>query len=327
MNGRAYDYNLGRFTGVDPFIQFPLNSQSLNPYSYILNNPLSGTDPTGYCAAETGSHIKSCEVITVTDTKTGESASGLANKGTFGKLAASGIGTLSNGGDNGGKNIQSVVGQKSSVTGKTGTDRYTPTADQAKEAQGYTPKNVGLVAGDSFSSYDDGDKFVMMEADKAMQEVIDHSQGLQTDSDVGKETNDRAARVMGGFRRAGGNATAYQDIGDDAYAKVGWNKSKLLANGPDSPDNAVSFRISLRMLHDLYVNGAEADIKSGYRFPMRAGRNGFFDLFAHEFGHFDPQSMVSFKKGQWGVDPAMERSADTWMSKIKFRRSRVKNDD
>ncbi len=48
MNGRAYDYNLGRFTGVDPFIQFPLNSQSLNPYSYILNNPLSGTDPTGY---------------------------------------------------------------------------------------------------------------------------------------------------------------------------------------------------------------------------------------------------------------------------------------
>jgi RHS repeat-associated protein len=48
MNGRVFDYNVGRFTGVDPFIQFPLNSQSLNPYSYILNNPLSGTDPTGY---------------------------------------------------------------------------------------------------------------------------------------------------------------------------------------------------------------------------------------------------------------------------------------
>ena len=48
MNGRVYDYALGRFTGVDPFIQFPLNSQSLNPYAYILNNPLSGTDPTGY---------------------------------------------------------------------------------------------------------------------------------------------------------------------------------------------------------------------------------------------------------------------------------------
>ncbi len=48
MNGRAYDYNLGRFLSVDPFIQEIDNSQSLNPYSYILNNPLSSTDPTGY---------------------------------------------------------------------------------------------------------------------------------------------------------------------------------------------------------------------------------------------------------------------------------------
>ncbi len=54
MNGRAFDYHLGRFTGVDPFIQFPLNSQSLNPYSYILNNPLSGTDPTGYACDAAG---------------------------------------------------------------------------------------------------------------------------------------------------------------------------------------------------------------------------------------------------------------------------------
>jgi hypothetical protein len=44
----VYDYNLGRFLSVDPFIQFPENSQSVNAYSYILNNPLSGTDPTGY---------------------------------------------------------------------------------------------------------------------------------------------------------------------------------------------------------------------------------------------------------------------------------------
>jgi RHS repeat-associated protein len=52
MNGRVFDPLVGRFYGVDPIIQFPTNSQSLNPYSYILNNPLSGTDPTGY-AAET----------------------------------------------------------------------------------------------------------------------------------------------------------------------------------------------------------------------------------------------------------------------------------
>lgn len=48
MNGRVYDHRLGRFLSVDPFIQFPANSQSLNPYSYIMNNPMAGTDPSGY---------------------------------------------------------------------------------------------------------------------------------------------------------------------------------------------------------------------------------------------------------------------------------------
>lgn len=48
MNGRMYDYNNGRFLSVDPFIQSPTSTQSMNPYTYIFNNPLSGTDPSGY---------------------------------------------------------------------------------------------------------------------------------------------------------------------------------------------------------------------------------------------------------------------------------------
>lgn len=46
MNGRVYDYNLGRFMSVDPFLHG--GSQGINPYSYIMNNPLAGTDPSGY---------------------------------------------------------------------------------------------------------------------------------------------------------------------------------------------------------------------------------------------------------------------------------------
>lgn len=48
MGGRMYDYQLGRFLNVDPVIQFPTNTQSLNPYSYIMNNPLAGKDPSGF---------------------------------------------------------------------------------------------------------------------------------------------------------------------------------------------------------------------------------------------------------------------------------------
>jgi RHS repeat-associated protein len=48
MNGRVYDPKIGRFMSADPFVQAPLNSQSFNRYSYGMNNPLSGTDPSGY---------------------------------------------------------------------------------------------------------------------------------------------------------------------------------------------------------------------------------------------------------------------------------------
>lgn len=48
MGGRIYDQSLGRFLQADPFIQAPNYSQSYNRYSYIMNNPLSGTDPSGY---------------------------------------------------------------------------------------------------------------------------------------------------------------------------------------------------------------------------------------------------------------------------------------
>ncbi|MBL8299418.1 MAG: VCBS repeat-containing protein [Rhodanobacteraceae bacterium] len=49
MNGRVYDQNLGRFLSVDPIVQDG-GSQALNPYSYIQNNPLSGSDPSGYAS-------------------------------------------------------------------------------------------------------------------------------------------------------------------------------------------------------------------------------------------------------------------------------------
>ncbi len=48
MNGRIYDPTLGRFLQADPHIQDPFDTQSLNRYSYVGNNPLSLNDPTGY---------------------------------------------------------------------------------------------------------------------------------------------------------------------------------------------------------------------------------------------------------------------------------------
>lgn len=52
MNARLYDPVLGRFLSPDPFVQSPDMSQSLNRYSYALNNPLRYVDKDGQFATE-----------------------------------------------------------------------------------------------------------------------------------------------------------------------------------------------------------------------------------------------------------------------------------
>ncbi len=48
MNGRVYDPITSRFLSADPTLQFPSNIQNYNRYSYVMNNPLAFTDPSGY---------------------------------------------------------------------------------------------------------------------------------------------------------------------------------------------------------------------------------------------------------------------------------------
>jgi RHS repeat-associated protein len=53
-NARLYDPALGRFLSVDPLIAHPGSTQSINPYSYVENNPLNKTDPTGEAGVDLG---------------------------------------------------------------------------------------------------------------------------------------------------------------------------------------------------------------------------------------------------------------------------------
>jgi RHS repeat-associated protein len=47
MNGRMYDPVVGRMLSVDNFVQDGTSTQSFNRFSYVVNNPLKFTDPSG----------------------------------------------------------------------------------------------------------------------------------------------------------------------------------------------------------------------------------------------------------------------------------------
>jgi hypothetical protein len=101
MNGRVYDYNLGRFMSVDPFIQSPTSTQSVNPYSYIMNNSLAGTDPTGYMGCAASRIESSCDCT-------------LSRYGGNGKADASSFGGNKSGGSR--SNGSSAAGSKPTQT-------------------------------------------------------------------------------------------------------------------------------------------------------------------------------------------------------------------
>ncbi|KJY95832.1 RHS repeat domain-containing protein [Pseudoalteromonas ruthenica] len=132
MNGRVYDYNLGRFLSVDPIVHE--GSQGINPYSYIMNNPLSGTDPSGYKpeietkditkkVAVTGSRIKRNVVVGQNVTITNRDSGGAISSVT--SFDAMNDGSIS------GAHITASNGKVDTVTvfGKDGNGEFSHTTD------------------------------------------------------------------------------------------------------------------------------------------------------------------------------------------------------
>jgi len=95
MNGRIYDPKLARFLQADPFVQSPTDTQMLNRYSYVRNNPLNATDPSGYfLSLAVAAVLTALEVdIVITAIAVGLTAFGetLAAGGNFGDALIAGV--------------------------------------------------------------------------------------------------------------------------------------------------------------------------------------------------------------------------------------------
>ncbi len=108
MNARVYDSDIGRFLSADTTIQDPHDSQSYNRYSYVRNNPMVFTDPSGHSwfsklwdkigtyviavvVAVIAVYTGGLALMSMTGTSTIAAASGVAiNAGAYGAIAVSG---------------------------------------------------------------------------------------------------------------------------------------------------------------------------------------------------------------------------------------------
>ncbi len=65
MNGRIYDAVLGRFLSADPNVDGISDAQGYNRYSYVGNNPMGATDPTGFFSLKDGLKIVAVVVLSI----------------------------------------------------------------------------------------------------------------------------------------------------------------------------------------------------------------------------------------------------------------------
>ena len=66
MNGRIYDPRLGRFLQADSLIEDIFDPQAINSYSYVHNNPMNATDPTGHWRAKEQGILRQVGAIAIT---------------------------------------------------------------------------------------------------------------------------------------------------------------------------------------------------------------------------------------------------------------------
>jgi RHS repeat-associated protein len=101
MNGRVQDAITGRFLSPDPMGEVLCKTQSWNRYTYVNNNPLSRTDPTGFAGIylfNTGDNFAEVVVSANRDHNAPDGSIGNA----YGSLGGSRAGSSNRGGGGGG---------------------------------------------------------------------------------------------------------------------------------------------------------------------------------------------------------------------------------
>jgi len=151
MNGRVYDPILGRFMSADPVVQDPYSLQNLNRYTYVLNNPLAYTDPTGYSFKKFMKVAMRIAVVAVMTYATGGMATAMFGSGFIAGAVSGAMTGMVSAGINGGGIDAIAIGALTGGMGGTFGAQNWSTFSQSL-AQGAVGGLGSMLSGEGFKS-------------------------------------------------------------------------------------------------------------------------------------------------------------------------------
>nr|WP_283771672.1 RHS repeat-associated core domain-containing protein [Shewanella sp. 10B] len=315
MNGRVYDYNLGRFLSVDPLIQSPTSTQSVNPYSYIMNNPLAGTDPTGYCATtdnvqDCADSIESGTTQDITD-KDGKTV------GTVGKDSQGNMYITKGNGASAHQGIQNAMssagnlsdmGSLKQTAAKSGGDGVTAKGSRAGINKTSRGTDVGEIS--------EGEKDFVNELENGI--VNEYFSLVERINDATASGNEQLStdleHAINGLRMATWSYT-------NEYAADGSEAKTTTTFIKDAAGNIVAEKVYVifyRGAYDAYKNGSPANVASGYHVSLNAGVHAIRGLIVHEIAHSIPRVNVTSVNGglRRVPDKRREGMADSFLKSV-----------
>jgi len=321
MNGRVYDYNLGRFMSVDPMVHS--GSQGLNPYSYIMNNPLSGTDPTGYAPEQETIEVdKDTQVYTDSDgnnyVDAGDGSGDMIKVDSISVTKSNGSSTsysFSEGGnlasistaDIGGQQQIAMIGGGGTSSGALQADFQgggEKQSDDASWKDNYditeAPDNISIGGGKSYDDLSEEQKYALHITSETLKEGIRLAQSSDD-------------RQLNSLDPESINAVWYSSVNDKGvWDSVG---PRDLARARYSGGENIQFYGDrmVNLLGGLSIARDLSRLKKGYSVNGRFSRQDAFRYVAgHELGHVTRRNSSIMRNDA----VAAERNADYFYKQL-----------
>jgi RHS repeat-associated protein len=319
MNGRVYDPQLGRFLSVDPVFQFPTNTQSLNPYTYALNTPLSLTDPSGLTVED--AQTEGAELAQMNAPENGGGSTTVTNSdgstsvthadGSESMTSADGSVTM-NWGTDGSVSTTVTVNVSNEASGAMGVagGSYVQIADRGAERIG-APANRETVQ-DSGSRKGEGKKLErdLTEDEKEFYKSVFNGAKAETEMKLGETLGVEAAEALLSLR----GATVVFELDKEGPNDAEMTVQNAFSDKADMTSSGMTITV-YKGAYETYLYGSPA--AKGYILDIPSGYVGVVALITHESSHgVMSRNYYVGNSGQREFRDDLEPVADQWVNQV-----------